>query len=154
MSHTQSALLSWYYSVKIVRMENTDVQFVEFVVRAIVNNPDDVKVTRTVDERGVLITLDINPGDMGYVIGRQGQTARSIRTLLKIVGAKNNARVNLKINEPIGGRGPGAGSMMRQPTTLGSPMGMPMAAPSAPIQNREDIDISAVDLSSVDSLNI
>lgn len=78
----------------------------EDVVRSIVNNPGDVKSTRTIDERGVLITLDVNPADMGYVIGRQGQTARSIRTLLKIVGAKNNARVNLKINEPVGGRGP------------------------------------------------
>lgn len=83
-----------------------DQQFVETVVKAIVNNPDDVKTTRTIDERGVLITLDINASDMGYVIGRQGQTARSIRTLLKIVGAKHNARVNLKINEPVGGRGP------------------------------------------------
>ena len=85
------------------RME-TDQQFLEFVVKAIVNNPDDVKVSRIVDERGVLLTLDISPGDMGYVIGRQGQTARAIRTLLKIVGAKNNARVNLKINEPEGGK--------------------------------------------------
>ncbi len=83
-----------------------DQKFVEDVVKAIVNNPSDVKTTRTIDERGVLITLDVNPADMGYVIGRQGQTARSIRTLLKIVGAKNNARVNLKINEPAGGRGP------------------------------------------------
>lgn len=79
-----------------------DQAFLEFVVKAIVNNPDGVKTTRTVDERGVLITLDVSAGDMGYVIGRQGQTARSIRTLLKIVGAKNNARVNLKINEPEG----------------------------------------------------
>lgn len=83
-----------------------DKDFLEYVVKAIVNNPNDVKVERTVDERGVLLTLDINPSDMGYVIGRQGQTARAIRTLLKIVGAKNNARVNLKINEPVGGRGP------------------------------------------------
>ena len=83
-----------------------DQLFVETIVKAIVNNPDDVKTTRTIDERGVLITLDINPTDMGYVIGRQGQTARSIRTLLKIVGAKHNARVNLKINEPAGGRPP------------------------------------------------
>ena len=83
-----------------------DQAFLEIVVKAVVNNPNDVKVTRTVDERGVLLTLDINPSDMGYVIGRQGQTARAIRTLLKIVGAKNNARVNLKINEPVGGRGP------------------------------------------------
>lgn len=84
-----------------------DQAFLEYVVKGIVNNPNDVKTTRTVDERGVLLTLDIHPSDMGYVIGRQGQTARSIRTLLKIVGAKNNARVNLKINEPAGStRGP------------------------------------------------
>ncbi|MBU0613734.1 KH domain-containing protein [Patescibacteria group bacterium] len=82
-------------------MEN-DQAFVEHVVKAIVNNPDDVRTERTIDERGVLITLFINPEDMGYVIGRSGQTARSIRTLLKIVGAKENARVNLKIHEPEG----------------------------------------------------
>ncbi|HLD61149.1 MAG TPA: KH domain-containing protein [Patescibacteria group bacterium] len=92
-----------------------DEKFVLDVVRSIVNNPNDVKVTRTIDERGVLITLDVNPADMGYVIGRQGQTARSVRTLLKIVGAKNNARVNLKINEPEGGRGPRASAMMSEP---------------------------------------
>lgn len=82
----------------------TDVQFVEMVVKAIVNHPQDVSTERTIDERGVLITLKINPEDMGYVIGRKGQTARSIRTLLKIVGAKSNARVNLKIYEPEGSR--------------------------------------------------
>lgn len=79
-----------------------DQQFVEDVVKAIVNHPDDVRTERTVDERGVLITLHTNPEDMGYVIGRSGQTARSIRTLLRIVGAKNNARVTLKIIEPEG----------------------------------------------------
>ena len=83
-----------------------DQQFVETLVRAIVANPDDVKTDRTVDEMGVLITLHLNPEDMGYVIGRQGQTARAIRTLLKIVGAKNNARVNLKIHEPEGSKRP------------------------------------------------
>ncbi|HBR81059.1 MAG: hypothetical protein UX09_C0050G0008 [Candidatus Uhrbacteria bacterium GW2011_GWE2_45_35] len=81
-----------------------DQLFVEYVVKQIVNHPDDVKTDRIVDERGVLITLHINPEDMGYVIGRQGQTARAIRILLKIVGAKNNARVNLKIYEPEGSR--------------------------------------------------
>ena len=81
-----------------------DKDFVEYVVKAIVNNPNDVKVERTVDERGVLLTLHINQADMGYVIGREGQTARSIRTLLRIVGARNNARVNLKIYEPEGSR--------------------------------------------------
>lgn len=81
-----------------------DQQFVEYVVKQIVNHPDDVRTERIVDERGVLITLFINPEDMGYVIGRQGQTARAIRILLKIVGAKSNARVNLKIYEPEGSR--------------------------------------------------
>lgn len=81
-----------------------DQAFVEYVVKAIVNNPEDVRTEREIDERGVLITLHINPEDMGYVIGRSGQTARSIRTLLKIVGAKMNARVNLKIYEPEGAR--------------------------------------------------
>ncbi|MEK7103410.1 MAG: KH domain-containing protein [Patescibacteria group bacterium] len=84
----------------------SDQQFVETVVKAIVSHPEDVTTERKVDEMGVLITLHINPEDMGYVIGREGQTARAIRTLLRIVGAKNNARVNLKIHEPEGSRGP------------------------------------------------
>jgi len=84
--------------------KNPDQDFVEYIVKAIVGNPKDVKTERTVDERGVLITLHINQADMGYVIGKQGQTARAIRTLLKIVGAKSNARVNLKIHEPEGSR--------------------------------------------------
>lgn len=79
-----------------------DKKFLEFIVKSIVAHPDDVKVGREIDERGVLLTLDINPEDMGFVIGRKGQTAQAIRTLLKIVGAKNNSRVNLKITEPEG----------------------------------------------------
>jgi len=83
-----------------------DQEFVETIVKAIVGNPNDVKVERKVDEMGVLLTLHVNQADMGYVIGKQGNTARAIRTLLKIVGAKNNARVNLKIYEPEGSRPP------------------------------------------------
>ena len=79
-----------------------EVEFTEYIVKNIVSNPGDVKVDRKVDEMGVLLTLSINPADMGYVIGKSGNTARALRTLLKIVGAKNNARVNLKINEPEG----------------------------------------------------
>lgn len=79
-----------------------DQEFVEYVVKSIVDHPDDVKVERTVDEMGVLITLSVNPEDMGQVIGRQGATAKSVRTLLRVIGAKNNARVNLKISEPEG----------------------------------------------------
>ena len=84
----------------------SDQEFLEFIVKTIVSNPDKVKTERTVDERGVLLVLDIAPEDMGYVIGRKGQTAQAIRTLLKIVGAQNNARVNLKINEPEGSQRP------------------------------------------------
>lgn len=79
-------------------------EFLEYVVKSVVNHSDDVKVERTVDERGVLLTLHVNPEDMGYVIGRDGQTARALRILLKIVGAKSNARVNMKIYEPEGAR--------------------------------------------------
>ncbi len=83
-------------------MAETDKDFLEYIVKAVVDNPDDVKIDREVDERGVLIVLSVNPQDMGMIIGRQGSTAKAIRTLLRVVGAKNNARVNLKINEPEG----------------------------------------------------
>jgi hypothetical protein len=85
-------------------MEDQDRQFVEYVVKAMVDHPDDVVCDRTVDEMGVLITLKVNPEDLGQVIGRQGQTAKSLRTLLRVVGAKHHARVNLKIYEPEGSR--------------------------------------------------
>lgn len=86
---------------------NQDQEFVEFVVKALVDNPKDVKTDRTVDEMGVLISLHLNPTDMGKVIGREGQTAKALRTLLRVVGAKERARVNLKIVEPEGStRGP------------------------------------------------
>lgn len=81
-----------------------DAQFLEFVVKALVDNPQDVRINRSVDEMGVLITLDVHPSDMGKIIGRSGNTAKAIRTLLRVVGMKNNARVNLKINEPEGVR--------------------------------------------------
>lgn len=87
-----------------------DKGFLEYVVKELVDNPDAVKVDRTVDEMGVLLTLDVHPDDMGKIIGRQGATAKAIRTLLRVVGMKNNARVNLKINEPEGGMRAGGAS--------------------------------------------
>ncbi len=81
---------------------NDDKKFVEFIIQSIVGNPSDVKIDRTVDERGVLLSVNVNPTDIGYVIGKKGQTVNAIRTLAKVVGAKNNARVNLKIVEPEG----------------------------------------------------
>ncbi len=84
-------------------MQQEDQAFLEYVVKGLVDHPDDVKVNRTVDEMGVLLTLDVHQEDMGKIIGRSGNTAKAIRTLLRVVGMKNNARVNLKINEPEGG---------------------------------------------------
>lgn len=84
--------------------ERPDQEFVEFVVKSIVNHPEDVKVERTIDEMGVLLTLKVNPADMALVIGKRGSTARAIRTLTRIIGLKNHARVNFKIAEPEGGR--------------------------------------------------
>ncbi|MGD1003332.1 MAG: KH domain-containing protein [Minisyncoccia bacterium] len=86
-------------------MTNTssaDQEFLEYLVKSLVDHPDDVKVDRKVDEMGVLLSLHVNAQDMGQVVGRQGATAKAIRSLLRIVGVKNNARVNLKIEEPEG----------------------------------------------------
>ncbi len=84
-------------------MAERDQEFLEFVIKGLVEHPEDVKISRVVDEMGVLLTLDLNGEDMGKVIGRSGNTAKAIRTLLRVVGMKHNARVNLKINEPLGG---------------------------------------------------
>lgn len=83
--------------------EARDKEFIEYVVKMLVDNPESVKVERKIDEMGVLITLDVHADDMGMVIGREGMTAKALRTLLRVIGARNNARVNLKINEPEGG---------------------------------------------------
>ena len=88
-----------------------DQQFLETLVKSLVDNPDAVKTSRTVDEMGVLLTLDVHADDMGKIIGRSGNTAKAIRTLLRVVGMKNDARVNLKINEPEGGGKPVSGEM-------------------------------------------
>ena len=80
----------------------SDQAFLEYVIKALVDKPEDVKITRTVDEMGVLLTLSVSKDDMGKVIGRSGATAKAIRTVLRVVGMKNDARVNLKIEEPEG----------------------------------------------------
>jgi uncharacterized protein len=109
--------------------EDQDRQFVEFVLKTIVDSPDDVKVDRTVDEMGVLLTVTVHPDDMGKVIGKSGQTAKAIRSLLKVVGAKNDARVNMKIIEPDGGQGGGA---------TDAPAGSTDAADDVPVQDRSE----------------
>jgi len=82
----------------------SDQEFLEYLIKALVDHPEDVKIDRKVDEMGVLLSLKVNPEDMGQIIGRAGATARAIRSLVRIVGLKNHARVNLKIEEPAGDR--------------------------------------------------
>lgn len=81
-----------------------DHAFLEYVVKALVDNSEAVSIVRSVDEMGVLLTLSVAPEDMGKVIGKDGNIAKALRTLLRVVGMKHNARVNLKINEPAGGK--------------------------------------------------
>ncbi len=78
-------------------MSTIDQQFVEYIVKSLVGHPDDVQVERLIDEKGVLLTLTVNPEDLGRVIGKRGATAQSLRTLLRALGTKNDARYNLKI---------------------------------------------------------
>jgi len=84
--------------------EDHDREFVEYIIKSIVTKPEAVTVNRTVDELGVLLTVKVDPEDMGLLIGRSGSTAKAIRILARIVGMRNNARVNLRIEEPEGGR--------------------------------------------------
>jgi len=78
-------------------MSTIDQQFIEYIVKSVVGHPDDVVVERIIDEKGVLLTLTVNPDDLGRVIGKRGVTAQSLRTLLRALGTKNDARYNLKI---------------------------------------------------------
>ncbi len=79
-----------------------DHEFLDYLVKSLVDHPEAVKTERTVDEMGVLLRLTVHPDDMRKIIGREGKTANAMRILLRVVGMKNNARVNLKINEPEG----------------------------------------------------
>src|SRR5690606_12024204 len=85
-------------------MSTIDQQFVEYIVKSLVGHPDDVSVERIIDEKGVLLSLTVHPEDLGRVIGKRGITAQSLRTLLRALGTKNDARYNLKIVNTDGGR--------------------------------------------------
>ncbi|NTU69884.1 KH domain-containing protein [bacterium] len=122
-------------------MAERDQEFVDYVVKTLVDNPDKVETSRTIDERGVLIELKVDPSDMGKIIGKEGKTAKSIRTLLRVVGAKNDARVNLKIVEPEGSERP-------QPVQEESPAVDVAAevAPEAPVAPVEEVkEASSID---------
>lgn len=80
-----------------------DQQFLEYIVKLIVTKPDQIVITRTIDDLGVLLILKVDKEDMGRIIGKDGQTAKAMRTLLRAIGSRNNLRVNMKIIEPEGG---------------------------------------------------
>lgn len=111
-----------------------DQEFLEYVVKALVDHPNDVKLDRKVDEMGVLLTLSVNGEDMGKIIGRQGNTAKAMRTLLRVIGMKNNSRVNLKIEEPEG---------------YVKPEGMAPAQAQAPSVESADVDQTMEDLKGI-----
>src|SRR5438105_14786571 len=94
-----------------------DQQFIEYIVKSLVNNPDAVKIDRTIDEKGVLLELTVDPEDIGRVIGKRGATAQSLRTLLRALGTKNDARYNLKIIDVGGPRPPPQDSSDDSPPT-------------------------------------
>ena len=95
-------------------MSSIDQQFVEFIVKSLVGNPDAVKIERRIDEKGVLLELTVDPEDLGRVIGKRGATAQSIRSLLRALGTKNDARYNLKIiDNGVGSNGGGYGRQQR-----------------------------------------
>jgi len=123
---------------------NEDQQFLESVVKALVDHPESVRINRTVDEMGVLLTLDVHAEDMGKIIGRSGNTAKAIRTLLRVVGMKNEARVNLKINEPEGGTGPRNSAISSSDSSSGDMGGhgdAPAAEPKSLDQAIDDLRI-------------
>ncbi len=104
-------------------MSSIDQQFVEYIVKSLVSRPDDVQVERTIDEKGVLLVLTVHPEDLGRVIGRRGTTAQSLRTLLRALGTKNDARYNLKIVDTDGlGHGQASGQNDDNQSTDGQPV--------------------------------
>lgn len=122
-----------------------DAQFVEQVTKLIVEHPESVEVNRTIDDLGVLITLRVHPEDMATIIGREGRSAKAIRTLLRIIGAKEDARVNLKIVEPDGSDSRPATDTAEgdQPAVEASQpvVSEPEAAPEAPAEESNNSHI-------------
>lgn len=130
-------------------MPDLDKEFVEYVVKALVNHPEDVKVRRSVDDMGVLLELSVNPEDMGKVIGKAGATAKSIRTLLRVLGSRNDARVNLKIVEPDGGEARTPEEMAAAPaatTATGAESDTDESAELVARTKREFADLDDLDL--------
>lgn len=140
-------------------MPDMDKEFVEYVVKALVSHPDDVSVRRSVDDMGVLLELSVNPEDMGKVIGKAGATAKSIRTLLRVLGSRNDARVNLKIIEPEGsefaeGQGGGAAAGGAAAAGAAAAEGAAPAAQAGPDHESEMISRTKREFADLDDLDL
>ncbi len=133
-------------------MSTIDQQFIEYIVKSVVGHPDDVVVERIIDEKGVLLTLTVNPEDLGRVIGKRGITAQSLRTLLRALGTKNDARYNLKIVNNDGHEGPTYSSddAPRREESAAEQSGEATEAPEAAVAEEpvESLSDEAVDNSS------
>lgn len=136
-------------------MSTIDQQFVEYIVKSLVGYPDDVVVERIIDEKGVLLSLTVNPEDLGRVIGKRGITAQSLRTLLRALGTKNDARYNLKIVNSDGGRD-GYESNQSNTSTDDSSSGNPVdSATDDSVDNESDYaKKSRKELEELDDLDI
>jgi predicted RNA-binding protein YlqC (UPF0109 family) len=148
-------------------MSTIDQQFIEYIVKSVVGNPDDVVVDRIIDEKGVLLTLTVNPEDLGRVIGKRGITAQSLRTLLRALGTKNDARYNLKIVNNDGQVGARISSDEREEpsseassepeeTAEEAPVDEPVeSVPDEPVDNRSDYSKKTrAELAELDDLDI
>lgn len=124
-------------------MSSIDQQFIEYIVKSLVGNPDAVKVERTIDEKGVLLELTVDPEDLGRVIGKRGSTAQSLRSLLRALGTKNDARYNLKIvdvDRPEGERGTSPATPSAPPADIDE-----VAATPSDVTNDQGVDNSTTD---------
>lgn len=120
-------------------MTSIDQQFVEFIVKSLVSKPEAVKIERRIDEKGVLLELTVDPEDLGRVIGKRGATAQSVRTLLRALGTKNDARYNLKIvdvDRP--GGAPADASAVADDTTADEPIAAAEPVADLPVENTTD----------------
>lgn len=117
-------------------MSSIDQQFVEYIVKSLVGNPDAVSLSRRIDEKGVLLELTVDPEDLGRVIGKRGSTAQSLRTLLRALGTKYDARYNLKIVDVTG---EGAANPEIAAVEAGTPATDPVAATTSSDDNDDDV---------------
>lgn len=127
-------------------MSSIDQQFVEFIVKSLVGHPDAVQIERRIDEKGVLLELTVDPEDLGRIIGKRGATAQSLRTLLRALGTKNDARYNLKIvdNGPYDESHPVSGPRLEKSNDDNNSQQAPSAAPPTTVQDddSEEVEVS------------